>query len=436
MLTYPLDERGHERKYEYLYRRIKEDILSGAISAGERLPSKRALAEHLGISVVTVENAYNQLLDEGYVEVRARSGFYVNHLQLPTASSGTLQPPHTHPESQESYGPAAQTILQAQLPVRETEASLPQDQMQMTLPSAHTPRSASVSAPAYSPEAAPSAPELEQSLPAKNTPTAEPADTAPDFPFGSFLRIVREVLNDYREQLPLRPPNAGSRELRSALSSYLKHYRGMQAKPEQIIIGSGSEYLYGLVAQLFDRRVVYAIEGQSYEKIRLIYSAYARPYELLPMDSCGVSSEGLQNSQAGVLHVTPFHSYPTGITAPAAKRYEYLAWAKKRSAFIVEDDYESEFAVLRKPLETMYAMDHSDSVIYLNTFTKSLAPSMRVGYMVLPERLLPVYQEKLGFYSCTVPSLDQYVLAEYIGRGYLERRLNRIRRKLRQAAES
>lgn len=210
----------------------------------------------------------------------------------------------------------------------------------------------------------------------------------------------------------------------------------MQAKPEQIIIGSGSEYLYGLVAQLFDRRVVYAIEGQSYEKIRLVYSAYARPYELLPMDSCGVSSEGLQNSQAGVLHVTPFHSYPTGITAPAAKRYEYLAWAKKRSAFIVEDDYESEFAVLRKPLETMYAMDHSGSVIYLNTFTKSLAPSMRVGYMVLPERLLPVYQEKLGFYSCTVPSLDQYVLAEYIGRGYLERRLNRIRRKLRQAAES
>lgn len=399
MLTYSLQNRGKFPKYEYLYRCIKEDILSGRIPAGAQLPSKRALADHLCISAITVEAAYGQLLDEGYIFARERSGFYVNQLQLPTSHPAIGQPVSAR---QKIINPsaAAQGAAEAQEPASRFSPAA----QTTALPFGRADKK-SASSPQYA-----------------------------DFPFASFLHIVREVLNDYRDRLPLRPPNAGTEELRSAISSYLLRYRGMSAVPEQIIIGSGSEYLYGLVAQLFDRRIIYAIEGQSYEKIRLVYSAYARPYELLPMDSCGVSSEGLRSSQAGVLHVTPFHSYPTGITAPAAKRYEYLAWAETRNAFIVEDDFESEFAVQKKPLETMYAMDHTGSVIYLNTFTKSLAPSMRVGYMVLPERLLPVYREKLGFYSCTVPSLDQYVLAEYISRGYLEKRLNRIRRKLRQSS--
>ena len=149
------------------------------------------------------------------------------------------------------------------------------------------------------------------------------------------------------------------------------------------------------------------------------------------MDADGISAEGLRHSQAGLLHVTPFHSYPTGVTAPAAKRYEYISWANARRALIVEDDFESEFSIQRKPLETLYSMDSTGSVIYLNTFTKSIAPSMRVGYMVLPKRLLRRYRNRIGFYSCTVPSLDQYVLAEYISRGYFEKRLNHIRRKLR-----
>ena len=179
------------------------------------------------------------------------------------------------------------------------------------------------------------------------------------------------------------------------------------------------------------RAALYGIEAQSYEKIRLVYSAYARPYELLPLDAYGVSAEGLAASRASLLHVTPYQSYPSGVTANAAKRFEYLRWAKERGAFLVEDDYASEFSLQKKPLETIYAMDSNDSVIYLNTFTKTLAPSMRVAYMVLPKRLLESYRERLGFYACTVPALDQYVLAEYMNRGYLERRLNQIRRKLR-----
>ena len=400
MLTYAMEHRGRQSKYAYLAASIKQDILSGALKAGTRLPAKRLLAAHLGISVVTVEAAYGQLLDEGYLEARNRSGFYVNPLCLPTA----------HPAAE----------------IRSGERSLLADASGQTAlcsppaPSASPDASTPVSS--ASPDA--SAPVSSASLDASAHSPAIP----PDFPITPFLRIVRDVLNDYRDQLLQRPPNAGIPELRVAISDYLKRYRGMKAKPEQIIIGSGSEYLYGFVAQLFDRQVIYGIEGQSYEKIRLVYSAYARPYELLPMDRFGVSSEGLKHSRASVLHVTPFHSYPTGITAPAGKRYEYLAWAKERGAFLVEDDFESEFSVQRKPLETMYAMDQTDSVIYLNTFTRSIAPSMRVGYMVLPERLLPRYRQKLGFYSCTVPSLDQYVLAEYIAQGHFEKRLNHIRR--------
>ena len=262
--------------------------------------------------------------------------------------------------------------------------------------------------------------------------TGETVAPVEDFPYTSLLRIVREVLNDYRDRLLLRPPNAGCMELRSAIAVHLNRYRGMQVRPEQVIVGSGSEYLYGLIAQLFGGENVFGLEEQSYEKIRLVYAAHGVALELLPMDRYGISAGGLRDTRAGVLHVTPYHSYPTGITAPAAKRYEYISWAAERGAWLVEDDFESEFSVPRKPLETLYSMDRNSSVIYLNTFTKSLAPSMRAGYMVLPERLLPRYREKLGFYSCTVPSLDQYVLAEYISRGYFEKRLNHIRRKLRQ----
>lgn len=405
MLTYAMEHRGRQSKYAYLAASIKQDILSGALKAGTRLPAKRPLAAHLGISVVTVEAAYGQLLDEGYLEARNRSGFYVNPLCLPTA----------HPAAEIRSG---ERSLLADASGQSALCSPPAPSAS---PDASTPVS-SASLDASVPDASAS---LDTS--ALDASAHSPA-IPPDFPITPFLRIVRDVLNDYRDQLLQRPPNAGIPELRMAISDYLKRYRGMKAKPEQIIIGSGSEYLYGFVAQLFDRQVIYGIEGQSYEKIRLVYSAYARPYELLPMDRFGVSSEGLKHSRALVLHVTPFHSYPTGITAPAGKRYEYLAWAKERGAFLVEDDFESEFSVQRKPLETMYAMDQTDSVIYLNTFTRSIAPSMRVGYMVLPERLLPRYRQKLGFYSCTVPSLDQYVLAEYIAQGHFEKRLNHIRR--------
>lgn len=378
MLTYFMDARGKQRKYRFLYHAIRRDILAKKLLPGERLPSKRALAEHLGLSLSTVGSAYAALLDEGYLEVKARSGFFVSALAIPESGSVT---------------PAATADFQSA------------DEN-------------TTSAPATS--------ETES-----GSPHASLGDLSADFPFTPFSHIVRDVLLRFPNELLARPENQGVLHFRAAISAYLLRYRGMQAEPAQIVIGSGTEYLYGLVAQLLPRAALYGIEAQSYEKIRLVYSAYARPYELLPLDAYGVSAEGLAASHASLLHVTPYQSYPSGVTANAAKRFEYLRWAKERAAFLVEDDYASEFSLQKKPLETIYAMDSNDSVIYLNTFTKTLAPSMRVAYMVLPKRLLESYRERLGFYACTVPALDQYVLAEYMNRGYLERRLNQIRRKLR-----
>lgn len=392
MLTYFLNARGKESKYRFLYNAIRSDILAKKLLPGERLPSKRALAEHLGLSLSTVGSAYAALLDEGYLEVKARSGFFVSALTLP------------------ENGNANRTDKEDFQPANAAEA-------------ARTPKGSDKNADANT-EAAIS--ETEPSAPHSSL-----GELAADFPFTPFSHIVRDVLLRFPRELLARPENQGALHFRRSISAYLLRYRGMQADPAQIVIGSGTEYLYGLVAQLLPRAALYGIEAQSYEKIRLVYSAYARPYELLPLDAYGVSAEGLAASRASLLHVTPYQSYPSGVTATAAKRFEYLRWAKERGAFLVEDDYASEFSLQKKPLETIYAMDSNDSVIYLNTFTKTLAPSMRVAYMVLPKRLLESYRERLGFYACTVPALDQYVLAEYIDRGYLERRLNQLRRKLR-----
>ena len=392
MLTYFMDARGKQRKYRFLYHAIRRDILAKKLLPGERLPSKRALAEHLGLSLSTVGSAYAALLDEGYLEVKARSGFFVSALAIPESGSVTpaaaadFYPANTAELAPKPEGPAADENATSAPATAETESVAPH---------------------------------------------ASLGDLSADFPFTPFSHIVRDVLLRFPNELLARPENQGVLHFRAAISAYLLRYRGMQADPAQIVIGSGTEYLYGLVAQLLPRAALYGIEAQSYEKIRLVYSAYARPYELLPLDAYGVSAEGLAASRASLLHVTPYQSYPSGVTANAAKRFEYLRWAKERGAFLVEDDYASEFSLQKKPLETIYAMDSNDSVIYLNTFTKTLAPSMRVAYMVLPKRLLESYRERLGFYACTVPALDQYVLAEYMNRGYLERRLNQIRRKLR-----
>ena len=268
---------------------------------------------------------------------------------------------------------------------------------------------------------------------------AAPVLPAPDrdsFPFPSLARIMRRVLTEYGEEILIRPPNNGCRELREALCRYLALNRGIRVEPDQIVIGAGAEYLYGLTVELLGSGRIYGVEAPSYRKIEQVYRSRGVRVEYCPLGRDGILSEALRTTKASVLHITPFRSFPSGVTATASKRQEYLRWASGPDRFLVEDDYESEFSLLRKPEETVFAAAPRRNVIYLNTFTRTVSPSIRVGYMVLPRPLLPVFELRVGFYSCTVPAFEQYVLAELINSGDFERHLNRIRRNERKAAEA
>jgi GntR family transcriptional regulator/MocR family aminotransferase len=256
--------------------------------------------------------------------------------------------------------------------------------------------------------------------------------SSPDFSVSVFSKTMRKILNDYGDLLLEKSPNLGCAELREAIKRYLARNRGIAVAPEQIVIGSGSEYLYGLIVELLGREHIFAIESPSYKKIEQVYQATEIRYELLPLTKTGIESNALSKTHADILHTTPYRSYPSGVTATASKRHEYVRWASKNNRYIIEDDYESEFSVSTKPTETLFALSPMDNVIYLNTFSKTISPSLRVGYMVLPKHLVERYEEKLGFYSCTVPTVMQYVLTELIDNGDFERHINRVRRRMRK----
>ena len=254
----------------------------------------------------------------------------------------------------------------------------------------------------------------------------------PDFPLSVLSKTMRKVLSERGGLLLEKSPNCGCAELREAIRRYLALNRGIRVDMEQIIIGSGSEYLYSLIVELLGRHKIYAIESPSYKKIEQVYKATEIVYESLPLTNSGINSKALAEAKAEVLHTTPFRSYPSGVTATASKRHEYVRWAEKGNRYIIEDDFESEFSVSTKPTETLFALSQSDNVIYLNTFSKTISPSLRIGYMVLPKHLVKTFEDKLGFYSCTVPTFMQYVLTELINNGDFERHINRVRRNKRK----
>lgn len=262
---------------------------------------------------------------------------------------------------------------------------------------------------------------------------AEPQEAqAQDFEYSVWFKTVRKVISEKGEKLFLKAPNQGCAVLRNAIAEYLHRYRGMSAQPECIVIGSGAEQLYQIVVQVLGREKIFGIEDPSYAKIRAVYDSVGVQVCPLEMESDGINAAALNRENFDVLHVTPFHSYPSGVTTSIGKRYEYLKWAEQEGKYIVEDDFDSEFFIPGHPIESLYALAHNSSVIYINTFSKSLSPSMRIGYMILPEHLLRAYHETAGQFSCSVPVMDQYILAEFIENGSFERHLNRMRRKMKK----
>ncbi len=359
MLTYELKKAPGLPLYESLYRCIREDILSGKLPAGDRLPSKRALAEHLEVSKVTVEGAYAQLLSEGYIRSEEKIGYFVEETD------------HLRP---------------VQIPTAAPEPEAPHFPVDLTSNAAAT-----------------------------------------GFPFTVWMRIQRQVMLDYGDRLLAPLPAQGYPELRQAIAGHLSAFRNMQVDPGNILIGAGTDFLYNLLIQLLGRDKVYAVEDPGYRKIRQVYTAGGVACVLAPMDMEGVRPEGLKNAQ--VLHCSPSHHFPTGIVTPAKRRQQLLEWASAApERYIIEDDYDSEFRFHTHPLPALQTMDRAGRVIYINTFSKTLAPSIRISYMILPDRLMERFRRELGFYSCTVPSFEQYTLARFLSEGHFEKHINRMRK--------
>ena len=329
------------------------------------------------MSLITVETAYQMLKDEGYIESRERSGYYVTELKL-LGKKVNLE--------------------------RELELLEHDEKKRLRLLEEHGGATSTM----------------------KETTRAQEKSL---FPESVYFKTIRSVLNDYSSELLEKSPNEGCAILRNAIAKYLLRYRGIFAQPEQIIIGSGAEHLYSTVVRMFGNDKVYGLENPSYQQIRMVYEGMGAKCEMLQMGKEGILSTELEKTTADILHVTPFHSYPSGVTATVRKRQEYLEWAKSGERIIIEDDFDSEFFMPGKPIDTLYMSDDSQSVIYINTFSKSLSPSIRIGYMILPEKYLKVYRKKMGDFSCTVPVLDQYVLAEFLDKGHFEQHLNRVRRR-------
>jgi GntR family transcriptional regulator/MocR family aminotransferase len=366
MLTYSLEERGSLPLYEYLYRRIRADILDGTLAAGERLPSKRSLAEHLNVSVITVEGAYAQLEAEGYLYTQPKRGFFVAQVNR-TQSPGPAPPLPAPP---------------------------------------------------------PAAPVWRLDLKSNQVDTSR-------FPVATWARLTRQVLTETGDAM-LRPvPHQGLPALRQAIADDLRDYKGMAVSPEQIVVGAGAEYLYLLLAQLLGREAVFAVEDPGYPKIRQVYAKCGTACRPVPLNDYGMDIDALRASGATVAHLSPSHHYPTGLVTTIGRRQELLNWAEDTGGFIVEDDYDSEFRFTGRPIPTLQSIDSGGRVVYMNTFSQTISPSMRVGFMVLPPRLLERYRRELDFYACTVPALEQHVLARFLAGGYYEQHLSRMRKEYR-----
>lgn len=346
--------------YLQIYRQIKEDIINGNYPLNTKLPSKRLLADETETSTVTVEHAYELLCDEGYVESRERSGYFVIF------------------RNTDGFAMASDDA-------------------------------------AYTPE------------------ISHGQSVGPAFPFSVLAKTMRGVISELGAAILEKSDNKGCIQLRLAIKKYLAKNRGISVDTEQIIIGSGAEYLYGLIIELLGRNRVYGIESPSYKKIKQVYSAAEVSYDELRLSADGIDSAALSNTKATVLHTTPYRSYPTGVSASASKRHEYIRWAGVCDRYVIEDDFESEFSVSSKPEDTLFALSKEDNVIYLNTFSMTISSAIRVGYMVIPKRLVDRFDDRLGFYSCTVPTFEQYVIARLIQNGDFERHINRVRRHKRSA---
>ena len=364
-LLIPLDSRSKKPLYEQIYSHIRAEIRNGSLKAGERLPSTRVLAEHLKVSRSTTQMAYDQLLAEGYMEARPCRGYFVSHLEelVETGATGT--------------GEMETTV--------EPDAGWRVD---------FSPRGIDLDS----------------------------------FPYHVWRKLSRNTLVDDNKEMFHSGNHQGEPGFREAIRSYLHSARGVNCSPEQIIVGAGSEYLLMLLSQILEGRHVIAMENPTYKQAYRVFQSLG--YEVCPveMDANGMEPELLAECGANVAYVMPSHQFPTGIVMPVGRRQELLKWAQEApDRYIIEDDYDSEFRYRGKPIPALQGMDRNGRVIYLGTFSKCIAPAIRVSYLVLPPSLLVRYRSQTSFYASTVSRIDQNILYQFLSGGHFERHLNRMR---------
>jgi GntR family transcriptional regulator/MocR family aminotransferase len=362
MLMFQLQRSNETSLYQQLYQEIKEAIISGKISVGTKLPSKRKLADFLAISQTTVELAYGQLLAEGFIESRPRRGYYAQ----PVEELAYLDVPQLEP------------VIQEDIHYRFDFHS-------------------------------------------------GQIDTV-SFPFSTWRKLAKEVIDETNQDFLLAGHPQGDEALRQEIARYLFQSRGVVCGAEQIILGSGTEQLMPLLIRLLPKTLVFGFENPGYALTHNIFSHYDRKAVPLAVDQDGLSLKELEASDADVAYVTPSHQFPTGAVLSATRRSQLLNWAAAGNRYIIEDDYDSEFRYTSRPIPALQSMDKSGRVIYISTFSKSLMPSLRIAYMVLPKQLMRAYRETFLHYSSTVPRLEQQLVARFMKEGHFARHLNRMRK--------
>ena len=379
MLDYNLEQRGGASLYEYVYQQIRDDIVAGRIAAGEHLPSKRAFASHLGISVITIENAYSQLLAEGYICSKPRRGYYA-----------------------------------CELPEAPVLASAAEDADRDSAPAGLNAHDADGRPEQFAP-LSPSALEAAR----------------------LWQSALRATLTSEDEREIFSPaPAQGTARLRHAIAHHLRGTRGMNVNPDNIVIGAGAQLLDTMLVQLLGTDKTYAVEDPGYLRLTRIYQAMGCKVRHIPLDGEGVDLSALQKTGTDVLHLMPSHQYPTGLVTSIARRYALLSWATEQpDRYLIEDDFDCEFRLAGKPIPALASIDAAQSVIYTNTFSKSLSSALRLAYMVLPDELMERFRRNLGFYASSVSSVDQVALARLLESGDYERHVNRVRVRARETRD-
>lgn len=384
-LLIPLKGNSQVPLYEQIYLYLRGEIQTRRLCARTRLPSTRMLSENLKVSRSTVQLAYDQLLSEGYVEVLPRKGYYVAE----TEGMEWLCHAAPNPESLPPKRPLSEHSLAEYL-----LSDYPQTDGCSDCKVDFSPRGV----------------DLEH------------------FPFAIWRKLNRNALMEDKKELFARGCSQGEPQLRSALADYLHRARGVNCEPEQILVGAGNEYLLMLLHQLLEPGTCIAMENPAYMGAFRVLSSLGHPMVPVSMDGFGMNVKELSQTRAQIAYVMPSHNYPLGTVMPVARRRQLLAWAgQSEGRYIIEDDYDSEFRYRGMPIPALQGMDQREKVIYLGTFSRALAPAIRVSYMVLPHRLLQIYYKRAGFYASTVSRIDQEVLYQFLNQGHFERHVNRMR---------